>query len=92
MKGEFIMGYAADKSVLDGIIEVLKSLNDKQLRDVRDYVNDVASEPDYSDGFYHPLTKEEFLKRVDEGLDDFRNGRYEDSDIVIERLRKEFGF
>ncbi len=85
------MGYAADKSVLDEIIEVLRSLNDRQLKNVQSYVNDVASETD-DDGFFRPLTKEEFFKRVDEGLDDFRNGRYEDSDLAEKRLREEFGF
>ena len=84
------MGYAAEKSVLDEIIEVLRSLNDKQLKSVQAYVNDVASETD-DDGFFRPLTKEEFFKRVDEGLADIENGRYEDIATAEKRLREEFG-
>ena len=84
------MGYAADKTLLDKTIEMLKTLNDQQLSEVHSMLTALVPDDD-DDGFFRPLTEEEFFKRVDEGLDDIKHGRYEEIAAAEKKLREEFG-
>ena len=85
------MGYAADRPLLDTTIDMLRTLNDDQLIAIQSVLKAFASDTE-RDFSFRQLSREEFLARVDEGLEDVENGRYEDIELAEMRLRKEFGF
>ena len=85
------MGYAADRPLLDTTIDMLRTLNDDQLIAIQSVLKAFASDTE-RDFSFRQLSREEFLARVDEGLEDAENGRYEDIELAEMRLRKEFGF
>ena len=85
------MGYATDRPLLDTTIDMLRTLNDDQLIAIQSVLKAFASDTE-RDFSFRQLSREEFLARVDEGLEDAENGRYEDIELAEMRLRKEFGF
>ena len=83
------MDMVHERSLLDTTTELLKYLNDEELAAIQSVARAFIIKSSEED--YRPLTEEELAARIDEGLSDVEAGRYEDSDVVIEKLRKELG-
>ncbi len=84
------MDMIQERSLLDSTIEMLGYLNNEELAAIQSVARAFISKSSEEE-HYRPLTEEEFFTRVERGLADAKAGRYEDSDIVVERLRKELG-
>jgi hypothetical protein len=87
------MAIAEERTSLQTTMEMLRFLNDEQLAAIQTVARAFISDSrEQEREHYRPLSEEEFFARVNEGLEDIKNGRHEDINVVEKRLRKEYGF
>lgn len=80
----------AVKSELDQTIDVLTRMTDEELQTVRK-VAIIIMNKKVTDRPFSPLTEEEFLAHIDEGISELDAGLGEESDSVNAEIAAEFG-
>ena len=84
------MGLAMKSSTYDATIDMLQLLNDSELSAIQSVAKVFIINPSVARP-YQPLTEEQLLERIDTALKHINEGLYEDTELVEESLRAEFG-